>query len=242
LLRVEDLTTGYGDIEVVRDVTVTVTSGSLVAIVGSNGAGKTTLLSALCGVLPHKGSVWLGDRDLSHASVHDRARAGLLMVPEGRRLFTGLTVRENLVAGSTFTPARATRGRQLDRVFQLFPVLKERSAQLCQTLSGGEQQMLAIARTLMGGPKVLVLDEPSLGLAPRMVEEVFRVIGQLREAGDTILLVEQNIRRSLAFADYAYVLDHGRVVLAGSGSELLDDERVRQAYLGTGRASSRDAV
>jgi branched-chain amino acid transport system ATP-binding protein len=232
LLEVEGLRTGYGAVEAVHGVALQVSAGSVVGVIGATGAGKSALLNAICGLLPHRGAVRLDGVDLSGAAAHDRARAGLLMVPEGRRVFPGMSVRDNLLSAALHRRVRSRARETMATLFFTFPRLEERLDQSAETLSGGEQQMLAIARTLMGHPRVIMLDEPSLGLSPLFVQEVFRVIAKLRETGLTILLVEQNVHHCLELSDYAYVLDQGRITLEGPARELLADPRVRAAYLG----------
>ena len=238
LLRVQDLRTGYGAVPVVHGISLKVAAGSMVGVIGANGAGKSATMLALCGLLPHSGSVTLDGVELGGLSAHDRARAGLIMVPEGRRVFPGMSVRDNLLSASLHRRVRRRAPEMLQAVFQIFPRLRERLDQAAETLSGGEQQMLAIGRTMMGQPRVMILDEPSLGLSPLFVQEVFRVIGTLRETGLTILLVEQNVHHCLELSDYAYVLDQGRVALEGPAAGLLVDPRVRAAYLGSAAATS----
>jgi branched-chain amino acid transport system ATP-binding protein len=233
VLRLEGVCAGYGDVAVLRGVSLAVGAGELVALVGANGAGKTTTLRAISGLLPagdgvirfagHRIDAWPPHRIVAH---------GLVQVPEGRKIFPSLSVRENLDLGAYLTPDRARRRERREQVFSLFPVLDERQRQAAGTLSGGEQQMLAIGRSLMGGPRLLMLDEPSLGLAPRVVDRIFDVIGMINRQGVPVLLVEQNVQRSLAIADRAYVLDQGTVVLSGPGRDLVQREEVRRAYLG----------
>jgi branched-chain amino acid transport system ATP-binding protein len=232
LLEVKDLRTGYGAVEAVHGVSLQVETGRMVGVIGANGAGTSALLHGMCGLLPHTGSVRLDGVDLSKAAAHDRARAGLIMVPEGRRVFPGMSVRDNLLSASLHRRVRGRATETMDGLFRTFPRLRERLDQSAETLSGGEQQMLAIARTLMGHPRVIMLDEPSLGLSPLFVKEVFKVIADLRETGLTILLVEQNVHHCLELSDYAYVLDQGRITLEGPGADLLADPRVQSAYLG----------
>jgi branched-chain amino acid transport system ATP-binding protein len=232
LLEVTDLRTGYGAVEVVHGVSLQVPAEGVVGVIGANGAGKSALLNAICGLLPHGGTVRLDQADLSRASPHDRARAGLIMVPEGRRVFPGMSVRDNLLSAALHRRIRGRAKETMEELCQTFPRLRERLNQSAETLSGGEQQMLAIARTLMGHPRVIMLDEPSLGLSPLFVQEVFRVISALRKTGLTILLVEQNVHHCLELSDYAYVLDQGRISLQGPAADLLTDPRVRSAYLG----------
>jgi branched-chain amino acid transport system ATP-binding protein len=233
MLRVEKLEVAYGKLQALWGVTFSVHDGEIVALVGANGAGKTTTLKTISGLLrPKAGTIWLGEEILAHRTPAEIAELGVVHIPEGRKLFPAMTVLENLLMGSYPRPARPRRRERLEQVFTTFPKLRERQKQLAGTLSGGEQQMVAIGRGLMAGPKVMMLDEPSLGLAPIMVAEMFRVIGEINRAGVTVLLVEQNTEHALALADRAYVLESGRVVLAGTGKELLANEQVRQAYLG----------
>jgi branched-chain amino acid transport system ATP-binding protein len=233
VLVLEEVRAGYGDVTVLRGVSLAVGPGQLVALVGANGAGKTTTLRAISGLLPPAGGAirFAGER-IDAWPPHRIVAGGLLQVPEGRRIFPSLSVRENLDLGGYLPAARAHRGERREQVFALFPVLAERQRQAAGTLSGGEQQMLAIGRSLMGGPRLLMLDEPSLGLAPRVVDRIFDVIASINRQGVPVLLVEQNVQRSLGIADQAYVLDQGTVVLAGPGPELLQREEVRRAYLG----------
>ena len=230
-LEVQALETGYGKAQVLFGVDLEVEAGELVALLGANGAGKTTLLRALSGLLrPWKGSVLLGGKDLRGLSPARRARLGLGHVPEGRQLFPLMTVEENLRLGAAFlAPGREKEG--YERVYALFPQLAERRRQLAGTLSGGEQQMLAIGRALMGFPRILLVDEPSLGLSPRPAEEVLLALKEVAHGGVGVLLVEQNVALSLEVAERGYVLEHGRVVLEGPAQALAQDPRVREAYL-----------
>jgi len=230
-LEVQALETGYGKAQVLFGVDLEVEAGELVALLGANGAGKTTLLRALSGLLrPWKGSVLLGGKDLRGLSSARRARLGLGHVPEGRQLFPLMTVEENLRLGAAFlAPGREKEG--YERVYALFPRLAERRRQLAGTLSGGEQQMLAIGRALMGFPRILLVDEPSLGLSPRLAEEVLLALKEVARGGVGVLLVEQNVALSLEVAERGYVLEHGRVVLEGPAQALAQDPRVREAYL-----------
>ena len=230
-LEVQALETGYGKAQVLFGVDLEVEAGELVALLGANGAGKTTLLRALSGLLrPWKGSVLLGGKDLRGLSPARRARLGLGHVPEGRQLFPLMTVEENLRLGAAFlAPGREKEG--YERVYALFPQLAERRRQLAGTLSGGEQQMLAIGRALMGFPRILLVDEPSLGLSPRLAEEVLLALEEVARGGVGVLLVEQNVALSLEVAERGYVLEHGRVVLEGPAQALAQDPRVREAYL-----------
>jgi branched-chain amino acid transport system ATP-binding protein len=233
MLRVEKLEVAYGKLQALWGVTFDVRQGEIVALVGANGAGKTTTLKTLSGLLrPKAGSIWLGDERVDRRSPAEIAELGVAHVPEGRKLFPEMTVLDNLLMGGYARPARPQRSERLEQVFGIFPRLRERQKQMTGTLSGGEQQMVAIGRGLMAGPKVMMLDEPSLGLAPIMVTEMFRVIGEINRAGVTVLLVEQNTEHALALAHRGFVLESGRVVLTGTGKELLANAQIRQAYLG----------
>ena len=232
LLAIRSLRSGYGRVEVLRGVDLAVQPGETVALLGSNGAGKSTLNNTACGIVaPWSGTVWFDGADLTRAHYRDIVRAGLIQVPEGRRVFPNLTVRENLELGA-FARGRERRAANLERVFDTFPRLAERRSQKAGTMSGGEQQMLAIGRGMMAEPRLLILDEPSLGLAPRVVDEVFALIARLRREGLAVLLVEQNVGQSLEVADRAYVLENGSVRFAGSPAELLATSELRVAYLG----------
>jgi branched-chain amino acid transport system ATP-binding protein len=238
LLRVEALEAAYGSVRALRGVDLEVRSGELVALVGSNGAGKSTLLRALSGVHPAlAGRVLYRGADVTRAPAHERVTGGIILVPEGRQVFGVLTVEDNLRLGAHTRP-RDEVDDGLDRVFRLFPLLAERRRQRAGTLSGGEQQMLAIGRGLMGRPTLLLLDEPSMGLAPRLVAALFEVIVSLRAGGVTMLLVEQNAHAALSIADRGYVLETGRITLEGPGRELLGAEAVRAAYLGIQKESA----
>ena len=232
MLEVAALSSRYGRVPALRDVTLRVAPGELVALVGANGAGKTTLMRVVSGVLPASaGAIRFEGRDVTRVAAARRVRLGIVQVPEGRQVFAPLTVEDNLRLGGYARPARELAG-SLARVLDLFPVLAERRGALAGTLSGGQQQMLAIGRALMGAPRMLLLDEPSMGLAPKLVAEIFRVIRTLRETAITILLADQNARAVLGLADRAYVLETGRVALCGRGPDLIDDPRVRACYLG----------
>jgi branched-chain amino acid transport system ATP-binding protein len=233
LLEIRRMAARYGDVQVLWDVTLGVRSGEIVTLLGANGAGKTTTLKAISGVVRAAGGeiVWEGGR-IDRLSPSKVAAHGIAHVPEGRRLFPLMSVRENLELGAVSRDARNNRAASLERVFGLFPRVQERERQLAGTLSGGEQQMVAIGRGLMARPRLLMLDEPSLGLAPIVVKEMFEIIRDINREGITVLLVEQNVHQSLKLADRAFVLENGRVVLEGAGEELLNDERVRAAYLG----------
>lgn len=232
LLTIEGLRAGYGAVEVLRGVDLHMAPGELVALLGSNGAGKTTLNSVVSGLVPTwAGRVVFDGQDLTGAHYRRVVQAGLIQVPEGRKVFPNLSVLENLELGA-FTRARARRAENLGRVFDTFPRLRERQTQLAGTMSGGEQQMLAIGRGLMAEPKLLILDEPSLGLSPLLVEEMFALIAQLRASGLAVLLVEQNVGQSLEIADRAYVMENGLIRFSGTSAELLASDTLRQAYLG----------
>lgn len=232
LLSLEGLRAGYGAVEVLRGVDLHMAPGELVALLGSNGAGKTTLNSVVSGLVPTwAGRVLFDGQDLTGAHYRRVVQAGLIQVPEGRKVFPNLSVLENLELGA-FTRARARRTENLRRVFDTFPRLRERESQLAGTMSGGEQQMLAIGRGLMAEPKLLILDEPSLGLSPLLVEEMFALIAQLRADGLAVLLVEQNVGQSLEIADRAYVMENGSIRFSGTSAELLASDTLRQAYLG----------
>jgi len=233
MLEVSRLQVAYGDLVTLWDVSFRVGQGELVALVGANGAGKTTTLRTISGLLrPRAGAVRFLGQPLSALSPHQITDLGIGHVPEGRQLFPLMTVEENLLLGSYLPRARRRRAQNLSRVYDTFPVLGRRRTQDAGTLSGGEQQMLAIGRALMSDPRLLMLDEPSLGLAPMVVRDVFAVIAQIRAQGVTVLLVEQNVAQALAVADRAYVLENGRVALQGPGRDLLQHDGVRRAYLG----------
>jgi branched-chain amino acid transport system ATP-binding protein len=232
-LSVERLEVAYGNVTAVWDVSFDVGEGEIVALAGANGAGKTTTLKAISGLVrPRGGAIRLGGEDVARRPATEIVARGVVHVPEGRKLFPDMSVRDNLLLGGYHRAARPRQRERLGRVMETFPHLRSRADQLAGTLSGGEQQMVAIGRGLMAGPRVLMLDEPSLGLAPVMVEEMFRVIEEIHRQGVTVLLVEQNTEHALAIADRAFVLESGRTVLAGTGRELLQHPRVREAYLG----------
>jgi branched-chain amino acid transport system ATP-binding protein len=232
LLAVDGLRAGYGEVEVLRGVSLAIDAGEIVALLGSNGAGKTTLINAVCGlVAASAGAVRFDGSDITRAHYKRIVEAGLIQVPEGRKLFPNLTVRENLELGA-YRRGRARRAENLERVFAIFPRLREREQQKAGTLSGGEQQMCAIGRGLMSEPKLLVLDEPSLGLAPRIVDELFELIRTLNAQGLAILLVEQNVGQSLQIAHRAYVLENGALRFSGTPAELLASPELKRAYLG----------
>jgi len=233
LLEINGVSSGYGEVQILWDVSLQLEAGKLTALVGSNGAGKTTLLRTVSGLIrPWQGNILFDGRDVTRVSAHAKAGLGLVMVPEGRQLFPSMDVYENLEMGAFTRRAKAGFADNLERVYEMLPRLKERTGQKAGTLSGGEQQMLAIGRALMAHPRVLLLDEPSMGLAPLLVEDIFRVVRQLNEEGTTILLVEQNALMALSVASRGYVLETGRVVLAGTADELRENPQVQEAYLG----------
>ncbi len=233
LLELSGVDVAYGDLPALSGVDLVVEPGETLSVVGANGAGKTTLLRTISGLLrPRRGELRFEGEPIDRLACHRIVERGVVHVPEGRKVFGSLTVRENLELGSYTRAAKARRADSLERVFTLFPRLRERAGQAAGTLSGGEQQMLAIGRALMTLPKLLMLDEPSLGLAPLIVKEIFRIIGEINRAGTTVLLVEQNTRQALALSRRGYVLENGRVALSGSGETLLGNEHVRRAYLG----------
>jgi len=231
LLSVTDAHVAYGKVEAVRAVNLEVRAGEIVTIIGANGAGKTTLLNAVMGILPLKGGVMFEGTDVSRLDIEDRVAAGLCLVPEHRELFGTMNVEDNLQLGA-FRIDKATAANSFERVYTLFPRLKERRKQLAGTLSGGEQQMLAMGRALMGAPKLLMLDEPSLGLAPIIVADIFRIVAELKAAGVSVLLVEQNAQAALKIADRAYVMELGEFILDGAAADIAANQRVVASYLG----------
>jgi len=233
MLRVSDLNVFYGDAQALWDVSFHVPEGHIVALVGSNGAGKSTTLKAISNLIqPHSGEVRIDGKVTTRLAAYRVAEMGVAHVPEGRQLFPLMTVYENLKMGSILSDARAKRKETLQGIFEIFPILEERKNQLAETLSGGEQQMLALARGLMLRPKLLLLDEPSLGLAPLLVSSIFKTIREINKRGITVLLVEQNVQQSLEMASEAFVLENGRIVLQGKSRDLLSNEHVKKAYLG----------
>lgn len=232
LLDVRDLRVAYGRIEAVKGVTFAIGAGQVVALIGSNGAGKTSTLNALSGLLSSTGEVWFEGEQIDRLEAHEIVARGVAHAPEGRRLFARMTVQENLDLGAYLRTDTAGVTGDIDYVFGLFPILGERRSQAAGTLSGGEQQMLAIGRALMSRPRLLMLDEPSMGLSPIMMQTIFSTLAELKKAGTTLLLVEQNAQAALALADFGHVLETGCIVLSGTGSALLDDGQVRKAYLG----------
>ena len=233
LLRVSDAHIAYGKVEAVRGVSLDVAANEIVTIIGANGAGKTTLLNAIMGILPLQGGISFAGGDMGRLEIEDRVAAGLSLVPEHRELFVAMTVEDNLQLGA-FRIGRTLALQSQERVYALFPRLKERRRQLAGTLSGGEQQMLAMGRALMGAPKLLMLDEPSLGLAPIIVADIFRTVSELRASGVSVLLVEQNAQAALQTADRAYVMELGEFLLQGAAKDVAGDARVAGSYLGVG--------
>jgi branched-chain amino acid transport system ATP-binding protein len=239
LLSVENMTVRYGGFLALDGISVNIKKGSVVGIVGTNGAGKSSFINAICGVAPKvSGKVVFDGQDISRAQPYQIARRGLVQVPEGRRLFPEMTVKENLAVAAIQKRGKAKRAESYELVYDLFPRLKEREGQLANTLSGGEQQMAAIGRALMAVPEVLLLDEMSLGLSPKITMEIFGVVLKMKEMGLTIGLVEQNVQHCLAVSDYAYVLETGRVVIEGTGREVAENPHTKAAYLGAGGGGS----
>ena len=235
LLEVKDLRVAYGKIEALKGISFTVAEGEVVTLVGANGAGKTTTMRTISGLRTVVGgSIFFDGKDITNMASHDRVKLGICQAPEGRGIFPGMTVRENLDMGTYVRTDHksSAKNADLERVLELFPRMKERISQLGGTLSGGEQQMLAIGRALMGRPRLLLLDEPSMGLAPMLIAQIFNIITEINQQGTTVLLVEQNAAQALRRAHRAYVLETGHVVKTGEGSELLNDPAVREAYLG----------
>ncbi len=233
ILKVENLNVYYGMIQALRGISFEVNRGEIVSLIGANGAGKTTTLHTITGLLrPKEGSVLYKGEDITRVPAHKVVTMGMVHVPEGRRIFQGLSVYENLLMGAYSRKDKAEIALNMERVFAQFPRLAERKNQLAGTLSGGEQQMLAMGRALLSNPELIVLDEPSMGLSPLLVGEVFEIVKSFRDAGKTVLLVEQNAKKALAVSDRAYVLENGVITMSGNAAELADDERVRKAYLG----------
>lgn len=233
MLEIMDLHVHYGGIHAIKGISMKVEEGQIISLIGANGAGKSTTLRTICGLKESsRGSIKYQGKELTKLDTSEIVKLGITMVPEGRRVFSNLTVYENLLAGAYLRKDKDNVKKDIEYVFELFPRLKERTLQRAGTLSGGEQQMLAIGRALMSKPKLLLFDEPSLGLAPVVVKEVFQMIKRIHKEGVTILLVEQNAYEALKLSNYSYVLETGRIVLQGTGKELLEDERVRKAYLG----------
>ena len=232
-LDIRNLEVSYGFIKAVKGISLKVEEGKIVTLLGSNGAGKTSTIRAICGVRESKGDISFFGQSISKLAVNKITKKGMMVVPEGRHVFKDLNVEENLLTGA-FTVSKAQQSANFERVYRYFPVLKERKTQIAQTLSGGEQQMLAIGRALMGSPRILLLDEPSLGLAPLIVKELFEIIQAIRNDGTTVLLVEQNALGALKIADYAYVLEVGQINMEGPANELIKDPALIEAYLGVG--------
>ena len=234
MLQIDKIVVGYGDVQVLHDVSLDIKIGEFVAVIGSNGAGKTTLLKTISGLLsPKEGSITFNETVLSDLSPDRIVSEGIVQVPEGRLLFPDMSVKENLEMGAYIESNKETIRQRFESVYDLFPVLKERSAQFAGTLSGGEQQMLAIARGLMTGPEVIMFDEPSLGLAPLLVQSIFEMVQLINNTlGVTVLLVEQNVRQSCEIADRAFVMENGKIVLHGTGKDMLENEHVKKAYMG----------
>jgi branched-chain amino acid transport system ATP-binding protein len=233
MLRVEHVNAGYGDVQVLWDVSFQVQLKEFVVLVGANGAGKSTIMRTISSIIhPTGGAIWFEDQRIDHTPPYRIIHHGIAHVPEGRQLFPEMSVLENLELGSLTPDAKAHRKETLDWVLTLFPRLRERQKQMAGTLSGGEQQMCAIARGLMSRPKMILFDEPSLGLSPLLTQEIFRLTGKIHQEGITILMVEQNVKQTLAICDRAYVLENGRIVLEGKGRDLLENEQVKQAFLG----------
>ena len=236
LLEIKDLKVSYGFITALKGINISVEEGQIVTLLGSNGAGKTTTLRTISGAIkPESGSIILDGKEIAGLPTYKIAKAGVTQSPEGRLLFSELTVEENLKVGAYGVKSKAQLKENFERVYKLFPILKERKSQRANTLSGGEQQMVAIGRALMSNPKILLLDEPSLGLAPLIIEEIFKAFTKIREEGTTILIVEQNALQTLKIADYAYVLELGSISLEGPASELISNKKLIDAYLGGGK-------
>jgi branched-chain amino acid transport system ATP-binding protein len=236
LLEIKDIKVSYGKIEAIKGISISVKQGEIVTLVGANGAGKTTLLKTISGILkPSAGVINFEGKDIQSIAPHNRVLEGLCQAPEGRGIFPGMTVLENLEMGKYSRPEwKKELQEDLDRVYTLFPRLKERQSQAGGTLSGGEQQMLSIGRALMARPRLLLLDEPSMGLAPMFIQQIFKIIREIQTQGVSILLVEQNAAQALSCANRAYIMETGNIVKEGSGKELLNDEAIKKAYLGTG--------
>ncbi|PKM49480.1 MAG: ABC transporter ATP-binding protein [Firmicutes bacterium HGW-Firmicutes-7] len=233
MLKVNDIQVYYGAIHAIKGISFEVNQGEIVTLIGANGAGKTTILHTVSGLIkPKTGNVQLFDKEISNIEAHKIVEMGMAQVPEGRRVFAKMSVQENLEMGAFSRKDKGNFDADYDMVFEKFPRLKERRKQLAGTMSGGEQQMLAMARALMSRPKILLMDEPSMGLAPILVDEIFNIIQEINKAGTTILLVEQNAHKALTIASRAYVLETGTVVLSGPANELLDNDEVKRAYLG----------
>ncbi len=233
MLLINDLHVSYGGIKALRGITLRIEDNKIVTLIGANGAGKSSTLRSIMNLVKKEsGKVYFDDEDITNFKTMDIVKKGIVLSPEGRRVFSNLTVEENLILGAYTVNDKSKVENQMGKIYEIFPILKERSWQKAGTLSGGEQQMLAVGRALMVKPKVLMLDEPSLGLAPLLVKDIFDIIKEIHSQGNTILLVEQNAKKALEVADYGYVLETGNLVLEGEGKELLNDEKVKAAYLG----------
>lgn len=233
LLEIKNLEVFYGVIQALKGISFNVDEGEIITLIGANGAGKTTTMQSVIGLIPKKGgTVTYNGKDITHTPAHKLVGLGMAQVPEGRRIFQELTVYENLLMGAFLNKDKKSVKEDIERIYNLFPRLCERKGQIAGTLSGGEQQMLAMGRALMSRPKLLMLDEPSMGLSPLLVDEVFELIKHINQDGTTILLVEQNAGKSLAISDRAYVLENGKIVLTGTGKELMESDMVKKAYLG----------
>lgn len=233
ILKLDNLTVSYGSIKALKEISIQVREGEIVALLGANGAGKTTTLKSLSGIVPvEKGSIDFFGKDIANLAPEKITSLGIVQSPEGRQIFPDITVEENLRIGAFTIKSRKQIAKNFERVYKYFPILLERKKQLAGTLSGGEQQMLAIARALMASPKVLLLDEPSLGLAPLIVKAIFEIVKEINSEGTTVLIIEQNALQTLKIADYAYVLEVGEVSMEGKASELIQDKRLLEAYLG----------
>ncbi|NWQ43416.1 ABC transporter ATP-binding protein [Bacillus sp. EB106-08-02-XG196] len=233
MLKITNLQCYYGDLQAVRDANMVVKTGEIVALLGANAAGKSTIVKSISGILDRvEGEIFFHDQLLNNISPHQRVEKGIVQVPEGRQLFPFLTVKENLEMGAYTKRARSHLKENIERVFDLFPRLKEREHQLASTMSGGEQQMCAIGRGLMAMPEIIILDEPTLGLAPLLIKKIFEIVEELRNLGITVLIIEQNVRQTLKIADRAYMLSNGRIVAEGRAEELMESETIRESYLG----------
>jgi branched-chain amino acid transport system ATP-binding protein len=233
LLRLENISVHYGDMEALSEVSIEIQGGTITSLIGANGAGKSTMLSAISGLIPcSKGSIYFDNERIDNLPTDQRVELGLIQIPEGRHIFPYMNTKENLEMGSMSKISKRKRKESLEKVMEIFPVLSERANQTAITLSGGEQQMLAIGRGLMASPRLLMLDEPSLGLSPILVHEIFGVISRINKLGTTILLVEQDVKAALQIAAWGYVLENGQIVLSGQAKEILESDRVRKAYLG----------
>jgi branched-chain amino acid transport system ATP-binding protein len=234
MFRIENITAGYGDITVLHGISLEIQKGEIVSLVGANAAGKSTLLRAISGLIPiDEGAIWFEDERIEQLDIKDRVAKGLIQIPEGRELFPGMSVQDNLLMGAFSKEHRKKANKNMEKVYELFPRLKERYKQMAGSLSGGEQQMVAIGRGLMSDPKLLMLDEPSLGLAPIVVQQMIQIIKKISEdMGTTIFLVEQNVNHALKLAKRGYVMENGNIVMSGSGQELLNNEHIKKAYLG----------